>query len=109
MNEPTAYSLAGYTVGSFPPGRCSSWLNLNCTAGNSGTEPYLVTHHQLLAHAAAVRLYKDNYQVCVCKDKFVKLFYYDINTWGLLVISYSLINFGGGGWVTLILIHIFFF
>ncbi|XP_062017442.1 beta-glucosidase 12-like isoform X3 [Rosa rugosa] len=35
---------------------------LNCTGGNSGTEPYLVAHNQLLAHTAAVTLYKQKYQ-----------------------------------------------
>ncbi|PON69727.1 Glycoside hydrolase [Parasponia andersonii] len=62
FNEPIAYSVAGYATGMFPPGRCSGWQHLNCSAGDSGTEPYLVTHHQLLAHAATVRLYKDKYQ-----------------------------------------------
>ncbi|GMN26513.1 hypothetical protein TIFTF001_001328 [Ficus carica] len=62
FNEPVAYSVAGYASGMFPPHRCSKWQQLNCTAGDSGTEPYLVTHHQLLAHAAAVKLYKDKYQ-----------------------------------------------
>ncbi|KAM6598092.1 hypothetical protein CsatA_008616 [Cannabis sativa] len=62
FNEPIAYSVAGYATGMFPPGRCSEWQHMNCTAGNSGTEPYLVTHHQLLAHAASARLYKDKYQ-----------------------------------------------
>jgi beta-glucosidase len=47
----------------FPPGRCSDWQNLNCTGGDSGTEPYLVAHHLLLAHAAAVQVYKTKYQV----------------------------------------------
>ncbi|KAJ1378835.1 Glycoside hydrolase family 1 [Sesbania bispinosa] len=46
------------------PGRCSSWLNSNCTGGDSAIEPYLVTHHQLLAHAAAVNVYKTKYQAC---------------------------------------------
>ncbi|KAK3404614.1 hypothetical protein EUGRSUZ_K00923 [Eucalyptus grandis] len=40
---------------------CTSYIN-NCTAGNSATEPYIVAHHLLLSHAAAVKLYKDNYQ-----------------------------------------------
>ncbi|WVZ17515.1 hypothetical protein V8G54_010497 [Vigna mungo] len=44
------------------PGYCSAWMNSNCTGGDSSTEPYLVTHHQLLAHAAVVRLYKTKYQ-----------------------------------------------
>ncbi|RXI03527.1 hypothetical protein DVH24_004179 [Malus domestica] len=43
-------------------GRCSSWQNLNCTGGDSAIEPYLVAHHLLLAHGAAVELYKNRYQ-----------------------------------------------
>jgi len=63
LNEPLTYSQQGYTVGIMAPGRCSSWLNTSCNGGDSGTEPYLVTHHQLLAHAAAVNVYKTKYEV----------------------------------------------
>ncbi|ONH92263.1 hypothetical protein PRUPE_8G165700 [Prunus persica] len=63
LNEPLSYSKNGYATGKYAPGRCSDWLKLNCLGGDSGTEPYLVTHYQLLAHAAAVKLYKDKYQV----------------------------------------------
>jgi beta-glucosidase len=31
--------------------------------GDSGREPYTVSHNQLLAHAAAVQVYRDKYQV----------------------------------------------
>ncbi|CAO2832914.1 unnamed protein product [Amaranthus hypochondriacus] len=62
VNEPLYYDIAGYVVGKGPPGRCSKWLNLNCTGGDSGTEPYIVAHNILLAHAAAVKLYKQTYQ-----------------------------------------------
>jgi len=63
LNEPLYYSISGYAVGNGPPGRCSEWLHLNCTGGDSGTEPYIVGHNQILAHTAAVRLYKQKYQV----------------------------------------------
>ena len=63
LNEPYTLSSLGYASGQLAPGRCSAWQNLNCTGGNSGTEPYLVTHHQLLAHAATVKVYKEKYQV----------------------------------------------
>ncbi|KAA8520281.1 hypothetical protein F0562_014537 [Nyssa sinensis] len=33
----------------------------NCPEGNSGTEPYIVAHNILRAHAAAVKLYRNNY------------------------------------------------
>ncbi|KAM1115670.1 hypothetical protein TB2_006194 [Malus domestica] len=64
VNEPYTFTTNGYATGKHAPGRCSAWQNLNCTDGNSATEPYLVTHHQLLAHGAAVKLYKDKYQEC---------------------------------------------
>ncbi|KAL5073144.1 hypothetical protein RYX36_012128 [Vicia faba] len=63
VNEPLTYTTQGYGNGLFAPGRCSKWLPLNCSAGNSSTEPYLVTHHQILAHAAAFKVYKDKYQI----------------------------------------------
>ncbi|KAM2046832.1 hypothetical protein ACFX1T_005574 [Malus domestica] len=62
LNEPLACSVAGYATGDLAPGRCSDSLKRNCTGGDSGVEPYLVTHNQLLAHAAAVKLYKEKYQ-----------------------------------------------
>ncbi|XP_062174146.1 vicianin hydrolase-like [Alnus glutinosa] len=61
MNEPNVLSINGYATGSFAPGRCSKHVG-NCTAGNSATEPYIVAHNLLLAHGAAVKLYKDKYQ-----------------------------------------------
>ncbi|WJX50305.1 Beta-glucosidase 12 [Trifolium repens] len=63
LNEPWTFSRDGYTTGNMAPGRCSSWLNPKCIGGDSGTEPYLVAHYQLLAHAAAVNVYKTNYKV----------------------------------------------
>ncbi|GMY22312.1 vicianin hydrolase-like [Fagus crenata] len=61
MNEPNGFSMNGYCTGTFAPGRCSSYAG-NCTAGNSATEPYIVTHHLLLAHGYAVKLYRDKYK-----------------------------------------------
>ncbi|KAK1589462.1 hypothetical protein Q3G72_034348 [Acer saccharum] len=63
INEPWTYSSGGYDLGTLAPGRCSKWVNAACQAGNSSTEPYLVSHHMLLSHAAAVKLYKQKYQV----------------------------------------------
>ncbi|KAK9673700.1 hypothetical protein RND81_12G184500 [Saponaria officinalis] len=62
LNEPLYYDISGYAVGNGPPARCSKWLDLNCTGGNSGTEPYTVAHNLILAHAAASKLYKKKYQ-----------------------------------------------
>ncbi|KAL3522878.1 hypothetical protein ACH5RR_015712 [Cinchona calisaya] len=63
LNEPWTFSNHGYAIGKFAPGRCSEWQQLNCTGGDSGTEPYIVTHNQLLAHAAVVNLYRTKYQI----------------------------------------------
>uniref|UniRef100_A0A7N2QX32 Uncharacterized protein n=1 Tax=Quercus lobata TaxID=97700 RepID=A0A7N2QX32_QUELO len=57
LNEPWSYVNGGYVTGQSPPNRCSS-----CTVGDSGTEPYLVSHYQLLAHASAVKVYRQKYQ-----------------------------------------------
>ncbi|KAF7835975.1 beta-glucosidase 17 isoform X3 [Senna tora] len=62
FNEPMGYSYMGYANGLFPPGRCSNFLGLNCSAGDSSTEPYLVSHYQILAHAEAVKVYREKYQ-----------------------------------------------
>ncbi|KAF2319377.1 hypothetical protein GH714_015314 [Hevea brasiliensis] len=51
-----------YDDGIFAPGRCSYWVNYQCPAGNSATEPYVVAHHLLLAHAAAVQVYREKYK-----------------------------------------------
>ncbi|OAY40096.1 cyanogenic beta-glucosidase [Manihot esculenta] len=58
FNEPWALSGFAYDKGVFAPGRCSSWINSQCLDGNSATEPYIVAHHLLLAHAAAVELHR---------------------------------------------------
>lgn len=63
FNEPWALSVAGYAMGVLAPGRCSPWEMGKCSAGDSAREPYIVSHHQLLAHAAAVKLYKKKYKV----------------------------------------------
>ncbi|KAI4331929.1 hypothetical protein L6164_016875 [Bauhinia variegata] len=63
LNEPWTVSRNGYATGGMAPGRCSAWQNLNCTGGDSATEPYIVAHNQLLAHAAAVDVYRTKYQV----------------------------------------------
>ena len=54
LNEPLQTAVNGYGVGIFAPGRQE----------HSSTEPYLVAHHQLLAHAAAVSIYRNKYKVC---------------------------------------------
>ncbi|GFY92141.1 thioglucoside glucohydrolase 1 [Actinidia rufa] len=51
LNEPYTYSYYGYGTGTMPPGRCSNYIG-TCAAGDSSTEPYIVTHHLILAHGA---------------------------------------------------------
>ncbi|KAK9124984.1 hypothetical protein Scep_013830 [Stephania cephalantha] len=62
FNEPWTLCNGGYTTGAHAPGRCSPWLENNCGHGDSAREPYMVAHHQLLAHAAAVKLYREKYK-----------------------------------------------
>ncbi|XP_043705458.1 beta-glucosidase 42 [Telopea speciosissima] len=52
LNEPLQTAVNGYGVGIFAPGRSE----------NSSTEPYLAAHYQLLAHAAAVSVYRKKFK-----------------------------------------------
>ena len=63
FNEPYVYILMGYDLGAMAPGRCSAWRNNICPAGNSATEPYIVGHNMLIAHAKAAKVYMERYQV----------------------------------------------
>jgi beta-glucosidase len=60
FNEPHSFAVHGYQTGFHAPGRCSN--RLLCPAGNSSTEPYIVVHNVLKAHAVAVDVYRRNYQ-----------------------------------------------
>ncbi|PIA29605.1 hypothetical protein AQUCO_05800026v1 [Aquilegia coerulea] len=51
-NEPLQTAVNGYAIGIFAPGRSEHSL----------TEPYLAAHHQLLAHAAAVSVYREKFK-----------------------------------------------
>ncbi|XP_038985593.1 beta-glucosidase 1-like [Phoenix dactylifera] len=58
FNEPRVVAALGYDDGTHAPGRCT-----NCSAGgNSATEPYIVAHHLILSHAAAVKRYREKYE-----------------------------------------------
>ncbi|KAK6156426.1 hypothetical protein DH2020_010674 [Rehmannia glutinosa] len=52
INEPLQTAVNGYGTGFCAPGR----------RGHSSSEPYLVAHHQLLAHAEAVSIYNKKYK-----------------------------------------------
>ncbi|XP_057973089.1 putative beta-glucosidase 41 [Malania oleifera] len=58
FNEPRGFSLQGYDTGVQAPGRCSILGHIFCKAGKSSTEPYLVAHNILLAHAAVYHNYQ---------------------------------------------------
>ncbi|CAK9322251.1 unnamed protein product [Citrullus colocynthis] len=63
VNEPNVFAMGGYDMGFVPPQRCSPpFGKTKCSKGNSSTEPYLVVHHCLLAHASAASLYNKNYK-----------------------------------------------
>nr|AYK02734.1 beta-glucosidase 4 [Lamium galeobdolon] len=62
FNEPHTFAVQGYDVGLQAPGRCSILLHSFCRAGNSATEPYIVAHNVLLAHANVVDIYKKIYK-----------------------------------------------
>lgn len=49
LNEPWVVAILGYGQGVFAPGRISN------------AEPYIAGHHLLLAHAKAVKVYRDKY------------------------------------------------
>lgn len=53
LNEPLQTSVNGHCIGIFAPGRNEKPL----------IEPYLVSHHQVLAHATAVSIYRSKYKV----------------------------------------------
>ena len=53
INEPLQTAVNGYGCGIFAPGRRE----------NSSVEPYLAAHHQILAHAAAVSVYRKKFKV----------------------------------------------
>lgn len=61
INEPNLASEMAYMRGIYPPGRCSPPFG-NCSAGNSDVEPLIAMHNMLLAHAKAVKLYRDRFQ-----------------------------------------------
>ncbi|KAF5667738.1 putative beta-glucosidase [Fusarium denticulatum] len=59
-NEPGVYSLAGYAAGVHAPGR-SSFRNRN-EEGDSSTEPFIVSHTELVSHAYVADMYKREFK-----------------------------------------------
>nr|QWJ73437.1 beta-thioglucoside glucohydrolase 2-3 [Isatis tinctoria] len=62
INQLYTVPTRGYATGTDAPGRCSPKVDDRCYGGNSSTEPYIVAHNQLLAHAMVVDLYRTKYK-----------------------------------------------
>ncbi|XP_021823381.1 LOW QUALITY PROTEIN: beta-glucosidase 32-like [Prunus avium] len=62
INEQLIIAKFGYDYGIAAPGRCSISAGFPCSAGNSATEPYIVSHNLLLAHATVVELHREKFQ-----------------------------------------------
>ncbi|KAL3496887.1 hypothetical protein BJX62DRAFT_221796 [Aspergillus germanicus] len=60
FNEPGVYSLAGYAAGVHAPAR-SSFRDLN-EEGDSSTEPFIVSHTELVAHGHVSKLYREEFK-----------------------------------------------
>ncbi|XP_042425249.1 beta-glucosidase 13-like isoform X1 [Zingiber officinale] len=61
FNEPWTFALMAYPDGN-KLGQCFPWASVKCHAANLGRDPYTITHHQLLAHATAVTLFREKFQ-----------------------------------------------
>lgn len=70
FNEPHTVAVQGYDAGLQAPGRCSVLLHLYCRSGNSGTEPYIVAHNMILAHATVSDIYRKKYKVTTSSARF---------------------------------------
>nr|VDD09130.1 unnamed protein product [Brassica oleracea] len=62
INEANIFAIGAYSEGILPPGHCSNSKYVNCSTGNSSTEPYIAGHNILLAHASASNLYRLKYK-----------------------------------------------
>ncbi|KAH0578753.1 Beta-glucosidase 1B [Termitomyces sp. 'cryptogamus'] len=60
INEPWCVAILGYGRGVFAPGRSSD--RSRSPEGDSSTEPWIVGHHLILAHANAVKLYRESFK-----------------------------------------------
>ena len=60
LNEPWCVAVLGYGRGVFAPGRCSD--RNRSAEGDSSTEPWIVGHSLILAHASAVKVYRDEFK-----------------------------------------------
>lgn len=59
-NEPGVYTLAGYAAGVHAPAR-SSFRDRNAE-GDSSTETFIVAHTEIVSHARAAKIYRDDFK-----------------------------------------------
>lgn len=60
FNEPWCSAVLGYNTGLFAPGRTSD--RIKSKEGDSSRECWVVGHNILVAHGAAVKVYKEEFQ-----------------------------------------------
>ncbi|KAG6907188.1 Beta-glucosidase 1B [Tephrocybe rancida] len=60
INEPWCVAILGYGRGVFAPGRSSD--RERSAEGNSSTEPWIVGHSLIIAHASATKLYRESFK-----------------------------------------------
>ncbi|KAF7160470.1 hypothetical protein CNMCM5623_006069 [Aspergillus felis] len=60
FNEPWCSSVLGYNVGQFAPGRTSD--RTKSPVGDGSREPWIVGHNILVAHGAAVKIYREDFK-----------------------------------------------
>ncbi|RMZ87165.1 hypothetical protein DV736_g5612, partial [Chaetothyriales sp. CBS 134916] len=60
FNEPFCSTILGHHSGKFAPGRTSD--RAISPVGNSSTEPWIVGHSILIAHAQAAKIYRDEFK-----------------------------------------------
>ncbi|QRV84762.1 glycoside hydrolase family 1 protein [Ceratobasidium sp. AG-Ba] len=60
INEPWCVAILGYGRGVFAPGRSSD--RARSAEGDSRTEPWIVGHNEILAHAYTVKLYREEFK-----------------------------------------------
>ncbi|KAK2799272.1 hypothetical protein FQN50_008548 [Emmonsiellopsis sp. PD_5] len=60
FNEPWCSSILGYSTGLFAPGRTSD--RTKSAEGDSSREPWIVGHSLLVAHGAAVKIYREEFK-----------------------------------------------
>ncbi|XP_042453908.1 beta-glucosidase 13-like isoform X3 [Zingiber officinale] len=61
FNEPWTFALMVYPDGD-KLGQCFPWASGECHVADLGRDPYTIAHYQLLAHTAAVVLFREKFQ-----------------------------------------------